>query len=188
MVNYDEQSGVKPITIDIDDFYCTAPVSRNLVVARRRIEDILMNFCITGSHPIKEDGSKGRLLYEILANCVGSHCDRPKESTSNVVIQLNPFDPNQKHRCMSLLELPFTLNKDNKVFPGHFLLDSKVMMEVKNQTGCNYMVIGGDFGPVARYCDPYVLVFGHHWKQVDQAMEILKSETRKHQRGYPCSY
>lgn len=177
----------KPITIDIGHPMQHIKSSRVCITVRRRLEDILMNFRPTSpSDPaIKEDGSKGRLLYEIAASCGGPH--RPNGSTSRAVNQLNPFDPNQKHCYMSILELPYTGSGSNKIFHGRFLLENKVSENVKNLTGCSFKVIGDEFGPIARYCDPYILILGQQWAKVDKAVVILANEIRKHSIDCGCS-
>lgn len=167
----------KPITIHIDH-HNYHQSSRDFVIARRRIEDILMNFrpfSPFGSS-IKEDDSKGRLLYEIASSCSGAH--RPKGSTSNAVSQLNPFESNRKHWYMSLLELPYTGMGSKKVTDGHFLLENDVITNVKSSTGCTFKVIGHE---TTIYCNPYVLVFGQHWAKVDEAVDILRNEIMNHE-------
>lgn len=175
------------ITIDIDHckYHCAS--SRIFIDARRIIEDAIMNFWLPGLPPIKEDGSKGRMLYEIAASCKGPH--RPKDSASNAVMQLNPFDIYNKQCFMSILELPRTVNKLNTIFHGHFLADSATITKISNLTGCTYKLVGGDFGsPAVRYCNPYLIVFGKHWTKVDHAVEILKHQIHMHRHNCACSY
>ena len=175
----------KPISIDIEHLNINAKtVPRDLALARRKIEDILQRFSFSGLPVIKDDGSQARLLYEIAASCHGDH--RPTGSKFNVVQQVNPFDVNQKRRYMSILELPFTVNRFNKMFHGHFLLDK--IDRVKKQTGCSFKVVGDDFGVPVLYCDPYVLVWGsvHEFSKVDEAVEMLRNEIWRHQKSCAC--
>ena len=163
VINYDESiknqgTAREMITIDIDHRNHRNSSDRVFLDARIMIEDSIMNFGLAGLPPIKEDGSKGRFLYEIAASCKGPH--KPNASVSNAVRQLNPFDIDQKKCYMSILELPCIVNRLNTIFHGHFLLDSTVNTEVNNLTGCTYKLVGGDFGsPAVIYCNPYICIW-----------------------------
>jgi hypothetical protein len=163
-------------------------------LARKMVENILLNFPPRVEPSlynirIKDDGSKGRLLYEAAASCSGPH--RPNESTSNAVHQLNPFDAGKNCCFMSLLELPRTVNKVKSIFHGHFLSEAQVVTKVNSLAKCTFVVVGDDFGIKTRFCDPYILVLGQvgsHWRQVDKAIDILKLEIHKHQQNCACWY
>ena len=83
---------------------------------------------------------------------MGDH--RPNDSTSCAVTvrQRNLFDGNT---CwMSLLELLGTIEKVDKIFHGHFLIESKVIEKVKSQSGCSRLWIPlGEGGSGCRYID-----------------------------------
>eukprot|EP00804_Cyclotella_cryptica_P024415 CCRYP_015864-RA/>CCRYP_015864-RA protein AED:0.00 eAED:0.00 QI:684/1/1/1/0.5/0.33/3/258/357 len=184
-VNWDdsaEKCGLSPtpMTIDLCPFDKTSDnLPRDLLMARKKIEDIILEHYVSPFPSIRGDGSKGRLMYHIAANCAGAH--RPKDSTSRAVRQRNLFEGNL---CwMSLLELPFTVEKVGKKFHGHFLMKPNVIEKVKNESGCSFKLVGNDFGVPTMYCDPYVLVLGYHWTKVDQAVAILKEEIRRHPNG-----
>jgi hypothetical protein len=163
---------------------------RDLQQARMMVENtILLKY-----HPsdeaslrnvsIADDGSRGRLVYDIAAATLGPH--RPKGSKSHAVQQKNPFDGMP---CfMTVLDLPRTVNKFNTIFHGHFLTEQQVITKVKTLTGCSFKMVGNDFGIVTRFCEPFVLVFGNadRWDRVDQAVEILKYEIERHQSKCAC--
>jgi hypothetical protein len=63
-------------------------------------------------------------MYHIAAN------HRPKDSTSRAVRQRSLFEGNI---CwISLLELPWMIDKVENLFHGHFLMESKVIEKVKS--------------------------------------------------------
>jgi len=84
---------------------------------------------------------------------------------------------------MSPLELPWMIDKVEKIFHGHFLMESKVIEKVKSRSGHSFKFIGNNFGIPTNYCDPYVLVYGYHWVKVYQAVNILMEEMLMHQKG-----
>jgi hypothetical protein len=123
---------------------------------------------------INNDGSMGRLLYEI-AKC---HQQSPEGCTSNAVWQTNPFDEECKECYMSLLEIPMCTATS-----GHnatvFRLEEKVWTRVSEQTRCFFSLVGNEYGIRTLYCDSYVLVLGHDWRDVDGAVDILKEEIKR---------
>jgi hypothetical protein len=144
-----------------------------MTLARRLIEDNLLRFSPSTYYDlpvINNDGSMGRLLYEIAVNCSGSH--RPECSTSNAVWQTNPFDEECQMCFMSLLDIPVS---DNAVFR----LEENVMARVTGQTGCSFSLVGNEYGIQTLYCEPYILVLGHEWRGVDGAVDILKEEVAR---------
>jgi hypothetical protein len=165
-LQFNENQGVmppKPMTIDIDQRSATA--QSDVAFARRKIEEILLMWSPSSSSDpyIRNDGSKGRLLYEIAAQCEGPH--RPIESTSKAVMQRNPFDDYQKECFMSLLELPCKFQIDQQ---------KHLVTIIERQTGCSLKFVGNDYGIPTRYCEPYLLVLGPHWSNVDQAAEEMR--------------
>lgn len=174
----------------IDSLSNSSP--RDLQQARVIIQDIFLKFrpsvgATISNFSIGDDGSRGRLAYDVAAAAAGPH--RPKESKSCAVKQLNPFEGNL---CfMSVLDLPRTVNKVNTIFHGHFLTEQQVITKVKSLTGCSFKLVGDDFGIKTRFCEPYVLVVSgphQHWNNVDQAVEILQREIATHQRKCACFY
>lgn len=162
---------------------------RDLQQARMIVENILFKYRPSDevSLSIADDGSRGRLAYDIAAATPGPH--RPKDSKSRAVQQMNPFDDGML--CfMSVLDLPRTVNKFNTIFHGHFLTDQHVITKVKSLTGCSFKIVGNDFGIATRFCEPFVLVFGnpHRWNRVDEAVEILKHEIARHQSKCACFF
>ncbi|KAL3777832.1 hypothetical protein ACHAWO_013052 [Cyclotella atomus] len=111
------------------------------------IQDILLKFKLHGLPPIGEDGSSGRLLYEIM-KCFGKN---PLQSTSGAVTQLHPFAKEQKYHCIR---------------------DAPKI----RATNCTVYLCGDEFDRPVRNGEPYALVVGNAtaWKGVDRAVAIVK--------------
>ena len=86
---------------------------KHFAVARKMIEEILLQFKLPGLPSIGQDGSRGRLLYEISK----SFGKNPRQSTSEAVTQLNPFKVT-KHCCMSIVEVPSQYTIKGKTYHG----------------------------------------------------------------------
>jgi len=156
----------------------TAP--QDHFAAREKIKDLLLDY-----RDMRHDGSRGRLVYQIAACCQGAH--NPNNSTSGAVSVNNPFTSHSVF--MSVLDLPFTAYRGKKDFHSSYLLDSYVMDRVQS-VDCYIKVCGVDdsYHIQTRYCDPHVLVFGRHWQNVDQAVDILKDAIRRHMNGCNCAF
>ena len=162
---------------------------KNLTVARKMIEDILLEFKLPNLPRIQQDGSRGRLMYEI-KKCHGKD---PKQSTSKAVTQRNPFFKN-KFCTMSLVELPSLYTVDGKIFHASYLKKKSILKKVR-QTG-SFMDFCGDnvghpsqtYDHPVKYGDAYVLVTAKSgdWRAVDRAVDILNTEIRKHQKKCHC--
>ena len=150
---------------------------RDLKNARRKVEDLILDF-------IQNDGSKGRLMYELAVSCWGAH--RSKYSSSNAVKQRNPFN-DYRENFMSVVDLPSEVIKGKRCFHGEFLLKAHVLGQIKKQSGCTIKICGDDFNIPVELCNPYVLVYGGSFKDVDRAVEIIKDYTSKHQQYCPCT-
>ena len=95
-----EKRGLPPKPMTIVLYPCDeqdTTKQRDLILARKLVEDILMKF-----RNVKSDGSCVRLLYKIARSCAGPH--RPNNSTSHTVHQKNSVQGN-KFCFLSLLEL-----------------------------------------------------------------------------------
>eukprot|EP00804_Cyclotella_cryptica_P006054 CCRYP_010680-RA/>CCRYP_010680-RA protein AED:0.07 eAED:0.07 QI:137/1/1/1/1/1/2/495/547 len=127
-----KESSEKPMTIQIKHSQLSGVLAqRNLIAARRRIEDLLLKFKLPNLPSIEEDGSKGRLLYEVANSYKGAHT--PKGTKCGAVYQRNPLSVAQKHCCMSLLELPYTTGVKGKVFHRHFFANQHIGSKVKGK-------------------------------------------------------
>ena len=145
-------------------------------IARQMIQNILFGFKLPGKPPIYEDGSRGRLVYEIARSCRGSH--RPGGSTSHAVThQRDPFNTNAT--CsMSLVELPSDVGHDR----WKHLQKSRVIESVQ-KTGCSMKLCGDELNCPVNYGNPYIFVASGsatNWRDVDRAVELIKAEIRKH--------
>lgn len=158
---------------------------RDMDRARKIVEEILLRFNLRGLPLIQEDhGSKSRLLYETAVSYDGQH--RPLQSTSRAVKQIHPHSTGDCY--MSLLEIPFIMQNGRKKFHSRFLCESTLIDKINKFGGCQHKVYGADYKMRALYCDPFVLVIGSHWKDVDHAVDALKLEIQKHCDECGCSY
>lgn len=162
---------------------------RDFSIARKMIQKILLDFQLPGLPRIGNDGSSGRLIYEIAKCCPGSH--RPGGSTSNAVMQQNDPLGSLRNCAMSLVELPSEWTEEKgKKSHGSYLKKSWMFDNIRHKAKCNMHLCGDEFDRPVRYGDPYVLItgFSTDWRGVDYAVEMVKDEIRKHQRNCRCSY
>ena len=181
VVNFNPDSHIDqpPMIVTVDAF-SSIDAPRDHRMAREKITDLLLVYM-----DIHRDGSKGRLVYEIAAGCPGPH--RPNNSSSRAVNVKNPFDQGRSS-FISIVELPFELYHGRREFHASYLLDYRLREHIQKNTGCSIRVCGDDFDVPTRYCDPYVLVFGRSFKDVDQAVYIVKDDIRKHIRKCVCDF
>ena len=157
---------------------------QDLTTARFKLEQLFLDY--VGS----DDGCKGRLLYELASSCWGPH--RPKDSTSGAVKQRDPFktdDPNYMV-YMSVVDLPSKASSrkgERRSFHGKFLLAPLTLYRISQENGCRIKLCGDEFRIPVEYCDPYVLVMGKFWQNVDRAVDIVKEEIQRHLRQCTCS-
>jgi hypothetical protein len=154
---------------------------QSLLEARKMVEDILLDFSYNNLPPIKNDGSAGRLMYEIAASFDGPH--RYKESTSKAVKQRYP---KEKSTCMSVLDLPCVIDEDGeKTFCTGYLLKDHLTKRIKRLKGRH--LVCDRKGMDTRWCDSYILVYGDSFTIVDKTARLLKDEIRRHQDGCRCT-
>jgi hypothetical protein len=138
-----------------------------LTAAREKVQDLLLDYLDF----IDDPGAKGRLSYETALSCTGCHC--PVDSTSRAVEWKGP----NWSGFISLLELP-------SCNIGRFFNASKILDEQEGQNiqriGCSIKIYGDAFGVPLKYCDPYLLVSGGTWQNVDEAVEIVRNAISNH--------
>jgi hypothetical protein len=182
-VHWDE-STIEPIKVIISHSAKGIHAQQYLVSARRRVENLLLDFQLPNLPYIGEDGSKARLLYEIAKCCPGAH--RPNGSKYGALSQRHTSD--NKYTYMSMVELPYITTSTGKSFHTHFLLDPNVTNKIQSRTGCSIMVCGTGVEIITKYCDPYVLILGdQNWKAVDGAVTLVLQEIGKHLSHCNCS-
>lgn len=164
-----------PITITIDACSQTGAL-RDLTMARQKIESLMLGYL-----NIYNDGSKGRLVYDIALSCKGAH--RPNNSTSRAVNTKSPFDG--RYTWMTVLELPFRGENGRREYHTKYLLDSRLLGDIKN-AGCAIKLCGGECGIPTKQCNPYVWLTGTNSKTVDQAAAMIKDAIKCHMDK--CSY
>lgn len=119
---------------------------------------------------VLDPGATERLTYEVASSNTGLHC--PRESISNAVASIGS---DGSISYMSLIELPFVLRK---TFHEHLnFLNSEELFKLG---GCSIKAFGDNFGVPLKLCAPYCLVTGKSWKNVDEAVVIVKDSIKKH--------
>ena len=155
-----------------------------ILTALQKVDELLSGYLDYVGDPV----AKGRMTYEVAASCPGPH--RPADSTSNAVGWNSP----NGYVFLSLIELPLGYNY------GSESLRTK-LLSVASHLGC-FVKIYGD----VKHCDPYVLVNGKTWGNVDEAVKIIRGiiernepqeivcssqhsrRVRLHVEGFPPSY
>ena len=145
--------------------------------AREKLQELLMHYLDF----IDDSAAKGRLTYEVASSCTGPH--RPKESTSNAVGWRGPNGPG----FLSLVELPFVFHDGIRSFHAHRILQTQKTQHMK-RLGCLIKIYGDDFGAPLKYCDPYALLSGGSWQNVDEAVEIVRDALKRHMSTCSCTY
>jgi len=176
----DNNDPLPPITITIIANSNSGVARRDLNNARHRLQELLMGY-------VGNDGSKGRLLHEFASSCPGPH--RPKHSTSGAIYSFNPFDedPRKGGSCwITVLELPYVFERGKKVYHAHYLLRSDVTNRIRKEVKCYFKLVGDNFRVPVELCEPYLLVPGRSWQEVDRAAEIFGEEIRKHMKRCSC--
>jgi hypothetical protein len=123
-----------------------------ILTALQQVDELLSGYLDYVGDP----GAKGRMTYEVAASCPGPH--RPTDSTSNAVGWNSP----NGYVFLSLIELPLGYTY------GSESLRTK-LLSVASHLGC-FVKIYGD----VKHCDPYVLVHGKTWGNVDEAVKIVR--------------
>jgi hypothetical protein len=151
--------------------------------AKQIIEDTIREF-------VGDDGSKGRLAYELAAANESNRCHGSK---SNAVFQWNPFQKSNRKVCMTVVKLTFKAiphqnGSVEKDFHASYLLQSHVLGHVSNATTCRLWVCGDQHHFTTKLCDPYVLICGESPEKVDRAFGIVMDYVVKHQRACNCEF
>mmetsp|Transcript_30476 Transcript_30476/g.56297 ORF Transcript_30476/g.56297 Transcript_30476/m.56297 type:complete len:525 (+) Transcript_30476:104-1678(+) len=161
-----------PIIITVDAFSDRDGVClRDLTEARRKLQELLLDY-------VGNDGSRGRLIYELALSCWGAH--RPKKSTCNAVNARDPFDGDSGCRFITVLALPYHFNGGRRVYHAAQLLKANVLARIRNEANSYIKVVGDEFRVPVKFCDPYVLVVGSCYQDVDKAAEIVRGATDNH--------
>ena len=180
--NHDDSDN--PMTIRISLLHQAPNPNKAFHHALKMIEEILLDFQLPNCPKIGQDGSAGRLLYEIGNCCAGGH--RPGNSTSGALTQQrNPFDKTgTKKCCISLVELP----SDGDQFHVSFLQKGWLYKKIK-ETGCSIKLCGFQHDCPVSYGKPYVLIIGGTTdvKKVDHACEMVKRVIQNHQVSCTCA-
>jgi len=75
------------------------------------------------------------------------------------------------------VELP-TCN-EGRLFNASTILDEQEGQNIQ-RLGCSIKIYGDAFGVPLKYCDPYLLVAGGSWHNVDKAVEIVRNAISSH--------
>jgi hypothetical protein len=163
----------EPLKIHLDTPQSNAAL-KDLKIARRMIQDLFLEY-------VGNDGARGRLIYEIASSCSGAH--RPNSSTSNAVREVNPLVEDLVERYMSIVEVSYELTTPNgeKSFHAAHILHKPFLAEIAG-LGCDLILVADGFRIPTRLCDPYVLVYGKTYQDVDRAVDMVKHKIRQHQQ------
>ncbi|KAL7427503.1 hypothetical protein ACHAXM_000874 [Skeletonema potamos] len=138
--------------------------------AREMIQDLFLEY-------VGHDGSRGRLVYEIARSCWGSH--RPSHSSSDAVKDVNPLRDNQSVDYMSVVELSYEQTREKSFHAAHIL--HKPFLQEIGEVGCDLILVANGFRIPTKLCDPYVLVYGRKYQDVDKAVQMVQRKISDHQ-------
>mmetsp|Transcript_14836 Transcript_14836/g.21058 ORF Transcript_14836/g.21058 Transcript_14836/m.21058 type:complete len:455 (-) Transcript_14836:10-1374(-) len=162
----------KPIVIKIFAKNSKMVSKTNLFPVLKRvrliIQDLLLRF-------IGNDGSRGRLVYEIAKSCSGSH--RPNKSTSNAVRDINPFHTDYSSESyISIVDIPNDFVREGKHHQLHMALVGSI-----RDVGCKMDIVADGFTHNSNLCEPYVLVYGatSKFQDVDRAVKMVEDKIRQ---------
>lgn len=150
----------------------------DLKIAREMIQDLFLEY--VGN----DDGARGRLIYEIASSCWGPH--RPKKSTCNAVREVNPLvvhdqqvlglsQPSHFHSIVNLFSASSACSLGSHILHKSFLQEISAL-------GCGLILVAEGFRVSTQLCDPYVLIYGRTYQDVDRAVEMLKQKIMQHQQ------
>eukprot|EP00970_Alexandrium_tamarense_P020421 scaffold15216_cov241-Alexandrium_tamarense.AAC.2 len=129
---------------------------------------------------IDNDGSMGRLIYDMALPCSALH-HRLDGSTS--VKHRDPFSPSNKLVYMNIVELPYKQTKSGKDFHAAFLIDKNTGI-LGHCEPCTVKICMDRFNIPVEYGDPYVFICGRHADEVDRAVRIVKESIAKECRDF----
>jgi len=135
--------------------------------ARLMIHDLFLGF-------VGNDGSRGRLVYEISRCCAGPHRPNTNKSTSNAVRDINPLLTDRSASYMSVVDIPNDFVKEGKHHQLHMTLVGSI-----RDTGCKMNIVADGFTHTTKLCAPYVLVYGVSLQDVDQAVKMVEDKIRQ---------
>ena len=141
--------------------------THRLIETREKVQELLLDYLDF----IDDPGAKGRLSYETALSCTG--CHRPVDSTSCAVEWKGP----NWSGFISLVELPKC--NEGRLFNASTILDEQEGQNIQ-RLGCSIKIYGDAFGVPLKYCDPYLLVSGGTWQNVDKAVEIVRNAISNH--------
>jgi len=179
IVTSEEAGPFVPMKIYVDAMNVSTAL-RDLKVARQMIQSILLK-CVG------DDGSRGRLIYEVAQSCWGAH--RPNQSTSNAVKDFNPLYNSEQQVFMSVVEFPFVCEEGGKkIFHAAQNVLRKGSLAKIQASGCFVLVVKNGYRISTDKSDPYVFVYGQTYRGVDKAVDTVKHVIRGHQRTCSCNY
>mmetsp|Transcript_30474 Transcript_30474/g.56294 ORF Transcript_30474/g.56294 Transcript_30474/m.56294 type:complete len:523 (+) Transcript_30474:104-1672(+) len=166
-----------PIVITVDAFTRKSAL-RDLTYARLKLQELLLDY-------VGNDGSRGRLIYELALSCWGAH--RPKKSTCNAVNARDPFDGDRwGNKFMTILALPYHSSGGRKVYHDAKLLTAHALARIRNEAKSYIKLVGDEFRVPVKFCEPYVFVVASSLKDIDKAAEIVREVIDKHVQLCSC--
>ena len=149
-----------PISITIKPRASEDVTVRDIEASRLMIIDLLLEY-------VGNDGSRGRLVYDLGISCPGSHFHRHQHSYSRAVQTNDPFGEDARVQFMTILPLPG--------FRGR-LYNADFQRRLRFEADSHIKVIGDNFEFPCRFCDPYVAVMGPAVEGIDKAVRMIEAE------------
>ena len=173
------------VHIDMDDNHFTPmkiylepqnsnTVQQDLNRARQMIQDLFLDY-------VGNDACRGRLICEIAQSCWGPH--RPTSSTSKAVRDINFLVDTRPVCFMSIVEISYEYDertKEKSFHAAHILF--KDFLRDISRVPCDIILVAKGFKQSTNWCDPYVLVFGRRYTDVDEGVRMVQQKIRDHQK------
>ena len=157
-----------PISITIKPRASEDVTVRDIEASRLMIIDLLLEY-------VGNDGSRGRLVYDLGISCPGSHFHRHQHSYSRAVQTNDPFGEDARVCFMTILPLPGFrqgIQLNTRLYNANF------QRRLRQEAGSHIKVIGnaGSQEIPCRFCDPYVAVMGSSVEGIDRAVRMIEAE------------
>ncbi|KAL7535849.1 hypothetical protein ACHAWF_005298 [Thalassiosira exigua] len=153
---------------------------RDLENARLKIQKLLLDY-------VGDDGSRGRLVYDVALRCPGDHL--PANSSCRAVRADDPFGLDERCRFITILPLPYHIEGRKKNYHAAHYVKGEVQHRIRIEANGYIKVVEGDqFRVPVKLCEPYLLLMGSSVQGIDKAARILEEVTQKHMKSCFCTF
>jgi len=132
----------------------------DIEASRLMIIDLLLEY-------VGDDGSRGRLIYDVGISCPGPH--HPEHSSCKAIQAGDPFGNDERVRYITVLPLPYNsapLLRTSTNFRWH----------LQQETDSTFLLVGDYFNVPCKLCDPYLMVMGTSIEGIDRAVKMIGDE------------